>query len=99
MKKFVKFLGNAAIAGKQVAVYKTESGYQLEAETVGGHAVRYGYRDGEGKMQYRTVPSLTLSDEGYDAFCDRIGHGCASAQDVRITQRALIAMGFPSDAE
>ena len=98
MSKFVKFLGRAALAGKQIAVYESGDGFKVAAETVGGKPVLYSYRDDDGETHTVAVRDLELSAVEFDAFEDRVTAGLAGGSDARIVQRALVEMGYPAQA-
>ena len=98
MDKFVKFLGKAALAGKQIAVYESGDGFRLAAETVGGKPVLYSYRDSEGEKHTVAVPHLELTVHEFEAMEDRVFSGITVGSDVRVVQRALIEMGYPAES-
>lgn len=79
MKTFVKFLGNAALNDKQVAVYKEGDGYKLIAESVGGKRIS-GMR------------VLTMDAQQYEDFVCRVSEGIVGNSDARIVDRTLRVM-------
>jgi hypothetical protein len=84
MKTFVKYLGNAALNGISVAVYKDGDNYKLIAESIGGKRIS-GMR------------VLTMNAQEYEAFVDRVSDGIVGNSDAWIVDRALRIMKYDSE--
>ena len=78
--KFLRFVGNVWLYGKDVATYKVENGVRLGIETVGGKSVG---------------PSRTVSEAEFEQLLDVWTQGGVLARgDARIAQAAIAFVNF-----
>lgn len=95
--EFIKFVGRAAVAGKQVAVYRDGADRVLRAETVGGNRVRVQYTDEQGGKQWKTLSDLRLDEERYESLMTGLEDGRTPGSpggDGVVTRRALELLGL-----
>lgn len=80
--KFVRFVGNAWLNGKDVAAYKVAEGIRLTPETTGGKIIG---------------ASETVSEAAFESLMERwTDSGALHRGDARITQAALSYLGIDS---
>lgn len=94
--EFIKFLGKAALNGKQIAIYRDNGNMIVSLETVGGKAIRYKADFGEGR-QWLTLGKVCMTPAEFEEFEERMTAGIYGPSDARIVQRALVELGYHAE--
>jgi hypothetical protein len=93
-RKFTRYLGRSALAGRLIAVYENGEGFIVAAETIGGGPVLFEYADARGRTRTAAIQARKMSAAQFDAFEDRCRHGVLGPSDVLIVERALNELRF-----
>lgn len=92
--EFIKFLGQAALNGKQIVVYRDGDKIVVQPETVGFKPIRY-QTEVDGDQVWRTCQTLRMTPEKYDEWEDSVIDPMNGAITVK---NALIQCGYPAEA-
>lgn len=93
--EFIKFIGNAALFGQQVAAYRDGEMIVLKAETVGGARIKKSYKDDQGKKQIRTVPEARMTKSAFESLEESWQSGSTGRSDARMVERAIAYLVQP----